>query len=690
MDMQWQHPDITRTNIDKFRRQANAKHSLNLQTYQDIWEWSTRELNDFWLLVWSFTKVVALQQPQYAINAADVGRLFPRPAWFPGARLNYAQNILESRYGPHEGHPALTYIAEGGTSVRHFTLRELRKRVARLANALRDSGLRKGDRVACVCANSDTTFTIFLAVTSLGAIFTSCSPETGEKGILDRFAQIRPKVLFADESQVYNGKRHKNLAKMERVVHQLRVQSELQTVVVIPQYGSDGVDSRGPWQMIDDFVSRASESLAYEHCAFDDPMVIVYSSGTTGPPKCLVHTVGGVLLKLKSELVLGLDLRPNAVYMQYTTTNWIMYLYSISGMIAGARSILYDGSPTVPSEKGFLEVLSRQGITHFGTSASFLDILERSGVTAMNLPDFSRLEVITSTGSVLTKSQYHWVDKTFGAIQLTSMAGGTDIAGAFVNGAPNAPVYAGWCQGRALGMDVHVYSDDGKAIEYTGQAGELVCRSPFPSQPLFFWHDTTGEKMKSSYFERFNAVWTQGDFIRMDPATHSVQFLGRSDAVLNPSGKHTPMSSIVIDHVLTYQAGVRFGSAEIYNSLASYATIEDSLCVGQRRPEDRDERVLLFVKMRQGHRLDEKLVSSLRSHIRRELSPRHVPAFIFETPEIPRTVNGKKTETVVKRIVCGQAVTPSSTIVNPEALRWYERYARLNEQGRVSRTQARL
>ncbi|KAF2209834.1 hypothetical protein CERZMDRAFT_113594 [Cercospora zeae-maydis SCOH1-5] len=682
MDKQWQHPHVSTTNIDEFRRQANAKYSLNLQTYHDIWEWSTRELNDFWLLVWSFTKVVALQQPQYAIAAADAGRLFPRPTWFPGARLNYAQNILESSYiyAPHGDHPALTHITEGGASIRHFTLRELRKRVARMANALRDSGLRKGDRVACVCANSDTTFTLFLAVTSLGAIFTSCSPETGEKGILDRFVQVRPKILFADESQEYNGKRHDHLAKVERVAHQLRVQSNLQTVIVIPQSDVEGLDRKGPWHMVDDFVSRASEELTYEYCSFDDPMVIVYSSGTTGPPKCLVHTVGGVLLKLKSELVLGLDLRPDTVYMQYTTTNWIMYLYAISGMIAGARSILYDGSPTVPSENGFLDMLSRQGVTHFGTSASFLDILERAGVNAGNLPDFSRLEVITSTGSVLTESQYHWVYRTFGAIQLTSMAGGTDIAGAFVNGAPNAPVYAGWCQGRALGMDVHVYSDDGKAIEYTGQAGELVCLSPFPSQPLFFWHDATGEKMRSSYFERFHAVWTQGDFIRMDPATHSIQFLGRSDAVLNPSGKHNPYT---LDCV-------RFGSAEIYNSLASYEAIQDSLCVGQRRPEDRDERVLLFVKMRQGHRLDDKLVSSIRSHIRQELSPRHVPAFIFETPEIPMTVNGKKTETVVKRIVCGQAITPSSTIVNPQALRWYEQYAWLDEQGRVPTKQAKL
>ncbi|OQV09045.1 hypothetical protein CLAIMM_13227 [Cladophialophora immunda] len=661
----WEHPDIASTSIEAFRRLAQERHHLTLGDYHELWKWSTECLNEFWMLVWEFTRVQASVHPSYAIAPSDVTRLTPTPAWFPEARLNFAQNILESAYvaGDQSNAPILTGVREGGDEIEHVTLSQLRNRVGRLANGLSRAGVRKLDRVVCIGSNSIFTFALFLAAASIGAIFSCCSPEMGEKGILDRFLQVRPKILFADDWVLYNGKRIPCLDKARRVATSLRAQGGLEAVVVVPRFGDKYPDRpHRDFQSVEAFTAGVSEQLVFAQLGFSHPLIIVYSSGTTGQPKCLVHTLGGVLLKQKVEQILCIDMNTSSIYFQYTTTNWIMYLYSVSGLLSGARSVLYDGSPMKPSLVGFLRILSSQGVTHFGTSAHYLSLVEQAGLKKEGLPNMDALKVITSTGSVLTEQQYYYVYKTFGPVQLSSIAGGTDIAGAFVGGAPNIPVYAGWCQARTLGMKVQIYSDEGEAIESTGEPGELVCTAPFPSQPAFFWGDESGERYRSAYFERFPGVWHQGDYIRMDPATQGVQFLGRSDGVLNPSG-------------------VRFGSAEIYNCIAVFPEIEESLCVGQRRLHDRDEQVLLFVKMKAGCLLDGKLKRAIEAHIRKDLSPRHVPKFIFETPEIPMTVNGKKTELPVKKIVSGQKITPSSTIINPESLKWYAQFVDLDDRG---------
>ncbi|KAH0839290.1 Acetoacetyl-CoA synthetase [Fonsecaea pedrosoi] len=661
----WQHPDPASTNIEAFRRLANERYQLNIADYHNLWKWSTESLNQFWMLVWEFTRVKASIHPSYAIASSDVKRLDPTPTWFPEARLNFAQNILETAYvaGAGSNIPILTGVREGGGEIENVTLSQLRDRVGRLSSGLTRAGIRKSDCVACIASNSISTFTIFLAAASIGAIFTCCSPETGEKGILDRFLQVQPRILFADDWVLYNGKRIPCLDKARTVATRLKTQGALKALVVVPRFGDKYPDRPDQGlQSLNTFTSGVSEQLVFAQLVFSHPLVIVYSSGTTGQPKCLVHTLGGVLLKQKVEQVLSIDLNSTSVYLQYTTTNWIMYLYSISGLLSGARSILYDGSPMKPSLLGFLNILSSHRVTHFGTSAHYLSLLEQADIRKQGMPNLDALKVITSTGSVLTEQQYYYVYKNFGPVQLSSIAGGTDIAGAFVGGTPSLPVYAGWCQARALGMKVQIYSDDGQAIESTGEAGELVCTAPFPSQPAFFWGDKSGERYRSAYFERFPGVWHQGDYIRMDPHTQGVQFLGRSDGVLNPSG-------------------VRFGSAEIYNCLTGFTEIEESLCIGQRRPHDDDEQVLLFLKMKQGHSLDERLKSAIKAHIRKDLSPRHVPKFVFETPEIPMTVNGKKTELPVKKIVSGQKITPSSTIINPDSLKWYEQFVYLDERG---------
>ncbi|KAJ5521065.1 acetoacetate-CoA ligase [Penicillium fimorum] len=658
----WQHPDIANTNIESFRRLANERHSLNLRDYHDIWKWSTESLNAFWMLAWEFTHVKASVHPTYAIAPSETARLTPTPMWFPEARLNFAQNFLETAYiqSGDINSTILTGLREGEGELEDVSLYQLRHRVGLLANALRRSGIQQLDRVACVSSNSINTLVVFLAVSALGATFTCCSPEMGENGILDRFLQVKPKILFADDWIVYNNQRIPCLEKAIRLASHLRQQAGLLQLVIIPRFDDEYSNSpTDQFDTLEAFLAGASKSILYEQLKFMHPLIIVYSSGTTGPPKCLVHTVGGVLMKQKVEQILCMDMNPSSVYFQYTTTSWIMYLYAVSGLLSGARSILYDGSPVKPTVHKFLKLLAHQRVTHFGTSAHYLSLLEEGKVTNKDVSEIDSLKVITSTGSVLTESQYHWVYNTFGPVQLSSMSGGTDIAGAFVGGAPNLPVYAGWCQARTLGMKVQIYSEEGEAIEDTGKAGELVCTAPFPSLPISFWGDEDNKRYKAAYFERFAGVWHQGDFIQMEPTTQGIQFLGRSDNVLNPSG-------------------IRFGSAEIYNVLSVFTNIEDSLCVGQRRTSDKDEQVLLFIKMKDGFKCDWQLRERIKSRIRHDLSSRHVPKYIFQTPEIPMTTNGKKTETVVRKIVSGQKITPSSTIINPECLTWYEQFAGLN------------
>ncbi|KIW48689.1 acetoacetate-CoA ligase [Exophiala oligosperma] len=622
------------------------------------------------MLVWEFTKVKASRHPSFAIAATEASTLYPPPTWFPGAQLNIAQNILETPHvDQHDSEkPVLTGIREAVGEIEHVTLPQLRDRIGTLANALTRIGVGKSDRVACIGANSIDTYTILMATAAVGAIFTCCSPELGEQGILDRFIQVSPKILFADDWSLYNGKRISCRAKVQSVAGILKQKAQLRALVFVPRFNDSFPDqSREGIHSLSTFTAGVSKKLNFVPLNFSHPFIIVYSSGTTGQPKCLVHSQGGVLIKHKLEQILCMDMKKDSVYLQYSSTNWFMHIYALLGLLSGARSILYDGSPFQPTVRRLLMILEDESVTHFGISPQYLSLLEQAGVKREDVASLKKLRTITSTGSVLHESQFHWVYRTFGSVHLMSMSGGTDIAGAFVGGASTLPVYAGWCQARTLGMKVEVYSEEGKVIDSTGNPGELVCTAPFPSEPVFFWGDPEGNRYRASYFEKYPGKWCQGDFIRLDPNTQGIMFLGRSDGVLNPSG-------------------VRFGSAEIYNCLAAFHQIEDSLCVGRKRPSDRDEQVLLFVKMVQGHRFDQQLKTAIEVHIRRTLSARHVPRLICETRAIPMTATGKKTEVPVKKIVSGQKITPSSTIANPDCLQWYEQFARPDDLGSLKQT----
>ncbi|KAH9935798.1 uncharacterized protein B0H18DRAFT_1207327 [Fomitopsis serialis] len=647
------------TSLEVFRRMANRKHGLALKDYHDLHRYSV-ESYDFWMDVWEYIGIISSVPPSKIL---EEGRMKELPTWFPGARLNYAENLLHRR----DDGVACIAARDFGT-VQHYTYRELREMVRRLAAAMRANGIVKGDRVAAIVTNSIDAVVIALASASLGAIFSSTAPDMGTHGILDRYRQIQPKIIFSESEVVYAGKAFDMVPKVSEVANALATHG-LQSVILLPSVADGKEFSTLQLVKIPKSVTMSAflatgenGPLVFEQLPFNHPLYILYSSGTTGPPKCIVHTAGGVLLQAKKDLRISIGLTSDDTYFQFTTTGWMMWPYMLQGLACGSRIVLYDGSPFHPDVRDFLRFLSREGVSVWGTSPRFLSEVQGKGIEPSKVASFAALRTISSTGSVLTPPMFEWTQQAFNPdIHLLSVSGGTDICGAFVGGVAALPVYAGEIQGKLLGMKVEIFDADGKNIENTGVPGELVCTRPHPSQPLGFWGDDSGEKVQKAYFSTYAGVWHQGDFIVKNPKTDGLMILGRSDGVLNPSG-------------------VRFGSAEIYSVLEDFSdAVDDSLCVGQRRPQDKDERVLLFLKMRPDHPLDEALANRIRAAIRAALSPRHVPAHIFEVDEIPYTVNGKKIEIAVKQIVSGSTLKPSGTVANPESLKLYYKFRDLED-----------
>ncbi|OAL43156.1 acetoacetate-CoA ligase [Pyrenochaeta sp. DS3sAY3a] len=619
----------------------------------------------------NYTEVVDTSAPMDSI-----------PHWFQGTRLNFAENILYSvspsdpsvrtTENKEDSKIALTEIREGNTEVRNLTYGELRRRVGLLTNALRARGVKKGDRVAVVASTSFDTFIIFMAITSLGGLFSSSSTDMGTKGILERLLQIKPVYVFVDDFTVYNGKTLDLRPKIKEIVDGLNGVSEFKGVVTQPRFPGNPADLEGLTRTItlDGFlkIAHGNEELKFERVAFRDPFLVVYSSGTTGVPKCIVHSVGGVLISVMKEGRLHKEMAPDNVVLQYTTTGWIMYLVSVQSCLFGSRSVLYDGSPFQPSPEAFLAILEQQGVTDFGTSPRFLHELQKREIVPRNLFNLSSLRSVCTTGMVLSDSQFEWFyGEGFPAhVHLRNISGGTDLAGCFGIENPLEPVYIGGCQGPVLGTKLEVYdslieSGPGQAIPH-GEPGELVATASFPNQPVFFWgDDSQGTRYHSAYYARFPHVWTHGDFIQIHPSTGQILFLGRADGVLNPSG-------------------VRFGSSDIYSVIEThFPEIADSICVGQRRPTDDDESVMLFLKMNEGHAFSEGLVQRVKGKIGEEKSRRHVPKYVFQTWDIPTTVNLKKVELPVKQIVSGKIIKPSGTLANPNSLKFYEQFARVEE-----------
>ena len=619
----------------EFWRCAEAETGRRFESYPDLHRWSVESREDFWRLAWDFCEVIG--EPGEGPFLEDAERM-PGARFFPNASLNFAENLLR-RSDPGE---ALVFHSESGErSVVSFE--ELRARVAALSAALRDMGVRPGDRVAAYLPNIPETVIAMLASACIGAIWSSCSPDFGARGALDRFGQIEPKVLFAADGYFYNGKMHDLRERIAELRAGLPSIEETILVSFAHRNASPG-----------EFLGRRFEELAqaggeaspyFERFPFDHPLYVLYSSGTTGTPKCIVHGAGGTLLKHLVEQRLHCDLRPTDRFFYYTTCGWMMWNWLISGLASEATLLLYDGSPAWPDPDALFDLAERERMTVFGTSAKYIDALSKQGVEPIRSHDLSSLRAILSTGSPLAPESFDYVyAKIKRDVWLASISGGTDIVGCFVLGDPTRPVWRGEIQAPALGMSVEVFDDAGRPMR-EGR-GELVCTAPFPSMPVGFWNDPGDQRYLAAYFERFPGVWCHGDWV--ERTEHGgVVIYGRSDAVLNPGG-------------------VRIGTAEIYRPVELVDEVVEALAVGQEW--QKDMRVVLFVRLREGLELGDELRERIRRELRRQASPKHVPAVILQVPDIPRTKSGKIVELAVREVIHGRQVRNLDALANPEAL----------------------
>ncbi|KAF7376540.1 Acetoacetyl-CoA synthetase [Mycena sanguinolenta] len=643
----WKPVQASSTAAERLRHFINDKHGLHLDNYHALHKYSV-ESYTFWLDLWDFLAIVSSVPPKKVIEKGTMPEV---PIWFPDARMNYAENLL------YLNDDFVACTAGGETGVVHrYTHRQLRILVRQMACAMRQHGMEKGDRVAGVLNNTITAIVIALATASIGAIYSNTTTDMGTQGILDRYRQIKPRFIFVETEFSYGGSVVNVLAKMTEIFRDLKNHG-LQHAITLPSAMTGKEIRIANSSVMSEFLAKDDGSdLIFEQLPFSHPLFILFSSGTSGPPKAMVHSAGGVLLQNKKELILHFGVRPDDTFFQHTTTGWSWHLM-LSNFAIGSRIVIFDGSPFYPDISTFLKFVSDQGVSVFGTGPRFLTEVRGRGINPLNIAPFKSLRTISSTGAVLTSSMSAWTQKAFGDnIHLTSSCGGTDICSAFITGSPALPVYAGETQCKSLGMDVRVFDPMGNNLEHTGTPGEMVCARPHPSMPLYFWGDESNKKYRAAYFNIYPGVWRQGDFIVFNPLTKGIRVLGRSDGVLNPSG-------------------VRFGAGEIYSVLQDFsATVSDMLCVGQRRAQDEDERVLLFLKMQPGQVLDERLAWCIKNAIRSSLSARHVPTHIFAVDDIPYTSNGKRIETAVKQIVSGIDTKPSETVANPESLELYYKY----------------
>jgi len=623
-------------NLTAFLREVGQRD------YRSLYQWSIDHPQLFWPAVWRFTGVQASQLWDDVLLDGD---RMPGARWFSGARLNFAQNLLRDR----DGRIALVFWNEQGQQ-RQVTFAELYVQVAGLAGALRREGVSVGDRVAGFLPNLPETIVAMLAATSLGAIWSSCSPDFGLEGILDRFGQIEPKVLLAADAYLYNGREHDCLARVRHVAQQIR---SITRTVIIPYRNAvpnlAGINNAVLW---DDFLTPlrpSSPAIDFAQLPFDHPVYILYSSGTTGKPKCIVHGAGGTLLQHAKELVLHTDLKRDDRLFYFTTCGWMMWNWLVSGLSVGATLVLFDGSPFAPHEQILFEMAQQERVSIFGTSAKYLSALEKSGAEPAKTYDLSSLRTILSTGSPLASESFDYVYRSIKSdICLSSISGGTDIVSCFALGNPIGPVYRGELQTRGLGMKVEVFADAGQPV--IGQKGELVCTAPFPSMPVGFWNDPDGAKYHEAYFSHYPNVWRHGDYAELVPhpdGVEGVAIYGRSDATLNPGG-------------------VRIGTAEIYRQVEQLPEVLESLVVGQ--DWQGDVRIVLFVKLRPDVALDAALIERVRQVIRAGTTPRHVPARVLAVPDIPRTKSGKIVELAVRETIHGRPVKNLDALANPDAL----------------------
>lgn len=637
---------IQDSQMTEFTNYVNDHYQLSLQNYKELHTWSVQNIADFWQTFWDYSKIIHTGK---IVSVVDDDSKMPGAKWFSGIKLNFAENLLRYR------DDKIALIFKGESSLpdsqaekpQYITYKQLYDRVSILASAMRNAGVQPGDRIAGFLPNMPIAVIAMLASTSIGAIWSSCSPDFGIKGVLDRFQQIKPKILFTVDGYYYNGKKFNYLDKVKQIAEKL---PSLINVVVNP-YISHSVDLIGIPNGISyqNFINNSSnQELEFEQLPFDHPLYIMYSSGTTGMPKAIVHGAGGTLMQHLKELRLHTNLTCEDKIFYFTTCGWMMWNWLVSSLAVGATVVLYDGSPFYPDGNALWKMAEELGVTVFGTSAKYIASCEAAGIKPRISADLSSLNTILSTGSPLSPESFDYVYRDIKKdVMLSSIAGGTDIISCFVLGNPNLPVYRGEIQCHGLGMDVHSYSSDENSIINT--QGELVCTKPFPSMPIYFWNDPDGEKYRKTYFEEYPGIWHHGDYISI--SDHGgVTMHGRSDATLNPGG-------------------VRIGTSEIYRVVENMEEIDDSLVIGQEWQGD--ERVILFVKLNDEYELDDNLIYKIKNTIKSNCSPRHVPAKILLTLDIPYTINGKKVEIAVKKIIHGKDVQNRDTLANPESLDYY-------------------
>ena len=634
---------IEEAQVTQFARQVIRKRRLELNSYPEFYRWSVEEPEAFWSDLWDFCGIIASRKGSTVLVDGDK---MPGTRWFPEARLNLAENLL--RRGDRGD--AFVLWDENGFR-RRSSYSDLTSDVSRAAQALQALGLRAGDRAAAFIPNIPEAGMLALAALSQGIVWSSCSPDFGVEGVLDRFSQIEPKVLFCADGYRYNGEEHDCLERVRALVEKLPT---VRKVVVVPHLDPRVDVSELPKAVtLPEWLRRYQPgTIAFAQLPFDHPVFILFTSGTTGKPKCIVHGAGGTLLQTLKTFKLHFDARPGDRFFYFCTTNWVVWNLLFAGLAAEVSVMLYDGSPFARNGKILFDYAEGERFTHFGTSAKFIDACLKRGLRPRDTHDLTSLRMVISTGSPLAPESYDYVyDAWKDDVCLASISGGTDIMGAFADASPVLPVYRGELQCRSLGMAVQVFNEAGEPVE--NEKGELVCTRPFPSMPLGFWNDRGAERYHAAYFEKFSNVWCHGDWSELTDRGTMIVY-GRSDATLNPGG-------------------VRIGTAEIYRVVEHIDEVEESVAIGQLWPSGQptDTRVVLFVKLRPGYTLDEPLEQRIRADIRRRASPRHVPARIVQVPDIPRTKNGKVVELAVKALVHGMPVANTDALANPEALDYF-------------------
>ena len=635
----WEPKNVHKTHMYKFIDYINGSYGLKLNSYKELHQWSIENIPSFWKEIWAQSGVIHSKQFD---NIIDDIKKMPGAQWFPGARLNFAENLLR-----FQNDQIAIYAVAENLPLRKITYNELFQEVKALAHSLTLQGLKKGDRVAGFIPNIPEAVVAMLATSAIGAIWSSASPDFGAKGVLDRFKQIEPKIIFTSNGYYYNGKKFNLINKLNSILKELP--SVKKTIIIDQVNNNDNKDISFDFIYYGEFLSRCPNKLRFEQLPFNHPLYIMYSSGTTGLPKSIVHSAGGTLIQQWKELYLHCNLKKEDTIFYFTTCGWMMWNWLVSALSIGSSIVLFDGAPFYPNKRTLWNLAEKLNISIFGTSAKYIDSCQKLRLKPNDFSTLPKLKTILSTGSPLSNENFKYVYANIKSdVLLGSISGGTDIISCFALANPMLPVEEGELQSIGLGMDVHAFNEEGKKV--IDKKGELICSSVFPSMPIYFWNDHNNKKYKDAYFNKFKNIWHHGDFIRISKKG-SIKIFGRSDATLNPGG-------------------VRIGTSEIYRIVEKINEISDSLVVGQSWKGN--QRILLFLKMEQNQPFNETIVKKVKHLIKIEGSPRHVPEIVLETEEIPYTINGKKVEIAVKKIIEGISIDNIESLQNPKALIHYK------------------